>query len=288
MTVNLTVYGQTDVGRVRSNNEDAFVVADLTGNSVLEERRIVRFEIGQRGVLLAVSDGMGGHQAGEVASALVVESLRRSMAQRPSQHEPPDALLEQAAKLANREVWQAAHHPGRQGMGATLTALYIRGTTAHIAEVGDSRAYLLRGGVIRQVTRDQSFVQLLVERGTLTEEEAKHSAMANVVVQSMGTKPDVNVALGRLDLRLRDCFVLCSDGLSGKVSAEEIRGLVLGSRRLDEACRRMIDLANDRGGEDNVTVVVAGVSGDLPPLVPGERISQTLEVLQEYDVQPKS
>lgn len=128
MGVNLTVYGQTDVGRVRRTNEDAFVVADLTGNGVLQEQRITRFEVGQRGVLLAVSDGMGGHQAGEVASALVVESLRRSMAQRfDAEDQPPDALLEQATKRANRDVWQAAHYPGRQGMGATLTAVFIRG-----------------------------------------------------------------------------------------------------------------------------------------------------------------
>jgi serine/threonine protein phosphatase PrpC len=283
MVVNLTVYGQTDVGLVRPINEDAFVIADVTGGSVLQEQRIARFEVGERGVLMAVSDGLGGHAAGEVASALVIESMRRSMEQRKAAgDEPPDSLMKRATERANREVWEAAHLPGRKNMAATLTAVYIRGATAHIAEVGDSRAYLLRGGVIEQVTRDQSYVQLLVDRGGLTSEEARRSPLSNVILQAMGLAPDVTVALGRLDLRLRDCFILCSDGLSNKVRPEELRAIVLGSRRLDAACVRMVGLAKKRGGEDNITVIVAGVSGDLPPLVAGESISDTLEVLQEY------
>jgi serine/threonine protein phosphatase PrpC len=197
--------------------------------------------------------------------------------------EEVDALMEQATKRANRVVWEAAACPGREQMGATLTAVFIHGRTAHIAEVGDSRAYLLRGGVIEQVTRDQSYVQLLVDKGTLTEEEAKKSSFGNVILQAMGLEPDVKVALGRLDLRLRDCFILCSDGLSNKVAAEELRSIVLASRRLDGACARMVDLAKERGGEDNITAIVAGVSGDLPPLVAGETIADTLAILQEFD-----
>jgi serine/threonine protein phosphatase PrpC len=108
MTVKLTVYGQTDVGLVRKSNEDSFAIADLTGGSLLKEQRIAQFDVGQSGVLLAVSDGMGGHQAGEVASALVVESLRRSMASQPG-GAASDALLEKATLVANREVWEAAH-----------------------------------------------------------------------------------------------------------------------------------------------------------------------------------
>jgi serine/threonine protein phosphatase PrpC len=285
MPVNLTVYGQTDVGLVRPANEDAFVVADLTGGSALREQRIARFEIGHRGVLLAVSDGLGGHQAGEVASALVVESLRRSMARRtPGSLEEDDALMEEATRRANREVWEAAHHPGREKMGATLTAVFIRGSTAHIAEVGDSRAYLLRGGAIEQITRDQSYVQLLVDQGAVTSEQAQRLRFNNVILQAMGLEPDVRVALGRLELRQWDCFVLCSDGLSNKVAADELRSIVLTSRRLDAACVQMIGLAKERGGEDNITVIIAGVSGDLPALAPGERIAETLEVLQEFDL----
>ncbi len=270
MTVNITVYGQTDIGLVRTVNEDAFVIADLTGGSVLQEQRIARFEIGRQGVLLAVSDGIGGHKAGEVASALVVESLRRSMLrQAPSGPDGIDALMEEATKRANREVWEAAHYPGRENMGATLTALFVHGATAHVAEVGDSRAYLLRGGVIEQVTRDQSYVQLLMDAGALSPEEAQQSDFKNVILQAMGLAPKVTVALGRIDLRLRDCFILCSDGLSNKVGPDELRSIVLASPRLDAACVRMVETAKARGGEDNITVIVAGVSGDLPPLVAG-------------------
>jgi PPM family protein phosphatase len=279
--MNLTVCAQTDAGLVRKSNEDAFVIADLTGGSLLEEQRVAQFEVGQRGILVAVSDGMGGHQAGEVASALVVESLRRSMASAPS-GEASDALLEKATAQANREVWEAAHYPGRERMGATLTALFVRGKTAYIAEVGDSRAYLLRGGQIVQVTHDQSYVQLLVDSGAMSPGQAKKSPAGNVILQAMGLKPEVSVALGKLDLRERDCLVLCSDGLSNKMSADELRGLVLTSARIDIACARLIDLAKRRGGEDNITAVVAGVSGDLPPFVSGESIAETFFVLQPF------
>lgn len=280
MTVNLTMYAQTDVGLVRKSNEDAFVIADLTGGSLLEEQRIARCEVGQRGVLLAVSDGMGGHQAGEVASALVVESLCRSMANHQS-GEPSDAWLDEATVQANHDVWQAAHCPGRENMGATLTALFVHGKTAYIAEVGDSRAYLLRCGQVVQVTHDQSYVQFLVDSGLMSPGQAESSAH-NVLLQAMGLKPEVTVALGRLDLRQRDCLLLCSDGLSNKVSADELRNAILTSPSLDAACTSLIDLAKQRGGEDNITAVVAGVSGDLPPLVSGESIEETFSVLREF------
>jgi serine/threonine protein phosphatase PrpC len=285
MTVSLTVYGQTDIGLVRKSNEDSFVIGDLTGGSLIQEQHIAQFEVGHRGLLLAVSDGMGGHQAGEVASALVVESLRRSMASQAGGG-TSDALLEKATLQANREVWQAAHYPGREHMGATLTALFVHDKTAYIAEVGDSRAYLLRGGQIAQVTRDQSYVQLLVDSGAISAAQAKDSHLSNVVLQAMGLKPEVSAALGKLDLRQRDCLVLCSDGLSNKLSADEIRQVILASTGLNAACTRLIDEAKRRGGEDNITVIVAGVDGDLPPLALGENIAGTLVVIREFQPAP--
>ncbi len=265
---------------MRPSNEDAFVIADLTGGSLLKEPQLARFDVGEHGVLLAVSDGMGGHAAGEVASALVVESLERSMAKHSG--EARDGLLEKAVLQANREVWEAAHYPGREHMGATLTAMFIHGGVAYIAEVGDSRAYLLRNGNVLQCTRDQSYAQLLLDAGAISPQDAKKSGIGNVILQAMGLKPDVMVALGRLELRDRDAFILCSDGLSNKASVEELRDLVLTSPRLDLACAGMIDLANNRGGEDNVTVIVAGVDGDLPQPAATEPLSQTLRVLKEF------
>jgi serine/threonine protein phosphatase PrpC len=282
MPVNLTVYGQTDVGLVRPKNEDAFVIADLSRAAVVGEKEISRFEIGARGVLLAVSDGLGGHDAGEVASALVLESICRSLTASAGR-EPCGALMERATIRANREVWEAGNATGHRDMGATLTALFLYDRVAYIAEVGDSRAYLMRAGAIEQVTRDQSYVQVLIDKGALTPEQAKQSTLRNVVLQAMGVTPEVKVALGRLDLRARDCIIICSDGLSNKVGAAEMREIILQSPRLDEACARLIDLAKQRGGEDNITVIVAGVSGDLPPLIHGERIADTLRVFQEFD-----
>lgn len=280
MPIHLSVYGQTDTGLVRPSNEDAFVIADLTGDSLVHEQEVGRFDVGERGVLLAVSDGVGGHAAGEVASALVVESLRRSMGKGPVAAQ--DTLLEKAVLQANRDVWKAAHHPGRHNMGATLTAMFIHGAVAHIAEVGDSRAYLVRNGNALQVTRDQSYVQLLMDAGAMSPQEAKTSEISNVILQAMGLKPDVTVAMGCLDLRDRDAFILCSDGLSNKVSVEELRDLVLTSSTLAAAGARMIDLAKKRGGEDNITVVVCGIGGDLPKPEATERLSEALHVIRAF------
>ncbi len=280
MTVNLTVCARTDIGK-RARNEDAFVIADLTGDSLVTTSPITRFEIGEHGVLLAVSDGMGGHAAGEVASALVVESLCRSMASGVDRKDS-DALLSRAVERANRDAWEASQVPGREGMGATVTALVLDGATAYIAEVGDSRAYVLRNGELLQVTRDQSYVQLLVDAGTLKPEEAGRAPFRNVILQAMGQKADVQVALGKLTLRQRDCFLVCSDGLTNKVTAQEIASTILWAPRLDVACDSLIALAKERGGEDNITAILGGVSGDLPPVVAGETISSTFQVLREF------
>ena len=285
MTVTLTVYAQTDVGLIRPINEDAFVVADLTGGGILEAQRIACFAAGERGVLLAVSDGIGGHQAGEIASALVVESLGRAIASRPS-NESADAALEMATIQANRDVWNAAHSPGRERMGATLTAVLIRGEGAYFAEVGDSRAYLLRDGEIVQLTHDQTYAQLLIDSGAMSRDSAETSGTSNVILQGMGLRPDVSVAMGKVDLRQLDCLVLCSDGLSDKVTDGEIGGVLLGSTRLDAACNRLVEVAKQRGGEDNITAIVAGVRGDLPPHAPGESIAETISVLQEFEPPP--
>jgi serine/threonine protein phosphatase PrpC len=276
---NLTVYGQTDVGLVRKSNEDAFVIADLTGGNLIRGQ-IARFEIGARGVLLAVSDGMGGERAGEVASALVVESLPRSMANEPVEHS--EAIIEAVVARANREVWQASHQPGQERMGATLTAVFVQGASMHIAEVGDSRAYLLRGGTLVQLTHDQSYVQTLVDNGAMSAKEAERAPMKNIILQSMGQKQAVTVALGKLSLRQRDCFLICSDGLSNEVSAEEMKQVILTAPRMDVACSTLIELAKKHGGKDNITVIIGGVSGDLPPLDVGEDISSTLEILKGF------
>jgi PPM family protein phosphatase len=285
-SVHLSVAGRTDVGRARKNNEDSFVVADLTrGNLLQGDAQVARFDVGERGVLLAVSDGMGGEAAGEVASALVVQSLTGAMAA-PS-NAPSDALLKDAVQKAHRDVWEAAHHSGREGMGATLTAVFVQGqpsnTTAYIAEVGDSRAYLVRAGAITRLTKDQSYVQVLLDAGVIGPQDAEHSPVRNVILQAMGHDHAIAVALGKLELRNRDCLILCSDGLTNAVPDEEIREILLASPSLDAACSRLVDLANERGGEDNVTVVVVGVGGDLAPSSSTENVNETFKILESFE-----
>ncbi len=279
----MSVFGLSDMGKVRTNNEDAFLVSNLHDAAGAAPPTVLSsFDAADHAVLLAVSDGMGGADAGEVASALVVESLRQAMIEAEGKLDW-DAATKQAVERANREVWTAARAPGRRGMGATVTAVCVKGDHAHIAEVGDSRAYLLRGGRVRQVTRDQSFVQYLVDAGALKPEEAESYPMKNVVLQAMGQHPDVQVALGRLELRRGDKLLLCSDGLSGKVNADEMLAKVQQSPSLEAACRALVDLANERGGEDNITVVVARIDGEGVRVPQDqESLTQTFQVLAEY------
>lgn len=288
MSVHLTIAGRSDVGRSRSNNEDALVIADVASGALFRGNApTARLQVGDSGVLLAVSDGMGGEKAGEVASAVVVETVARAL-MGTRRDAPPDARIEDAVQEANREVLRAARQPGREGMGATLTAVYVQkrdsGATAFIAEVGDSRAYLLRAGQITRLTKDQSYVQLLLDAGTLDEHEAADSPLHSVILQAMGHRGRIDVALAKLELRRRDCLLLCSDGLSNPVKDDEIRNTVLHSADLEQACAKLVRLANDRGGPDNITVLTAGVGGDLEP--PREHVGETLEVLASFE--PKS
>jgi serine/threonine protein phosphatase PrpC len=279
--VHVNVAAKSDVGRVRTNNEDAFLIADLTRGGRVADEATGRLDVGDKGVLLVVSDGMGGEQAGEVASALVVEAFTRTLRAAPT-HLPPAAQLKYAAAKAHLDVAAASRRRGREGMGATLTVVHVLGPAAYVAEIGDSRAYLLRSGRICQLTRDQNVAQLLADAGALEPEEAKSSPMKNVLAQAVGQGSAIQVALGKLALRDRDCLMLCSDGLTGALVDEEIRDIILGSKNLDEACADLVDKANKHGGRDNITVVLAGVAGDLPPAVASERVSTTYEVLETF------
>jgi serine/threonine protein phosphatase PrpC len=278
----MIVSALSDVGRARRTNEDAFAVTDLASGQRIEVRGADKaVDVEERGVLLALSDGMGGHQAGEVASALVLDSLQDALQAdtRGAIHEQ----LEEAVQRANRSVMTAAQQGNRHGMGATLTAVFVRGSEAYIAEIGDSRAYLLRQGRLRQITRDQSLVQLLVDHGVLSIEEARKSPSKNVILQAVGLAEDVRVAIARLELRRGDRFLLCSDGVSNAVSDDELKQILTGSEPR-AACDTMIALANDRGGLDNQTAIVADLTGEgLDPPDEFETVTSTYEVLKAYE-----
>jgi serine/threonine protein phosphatase PrpC len=189
--------------------------------------------------------------------------------------------MNDAVQKAHRAVWDTAKRESKK-MGATLTAVFVHAGQAYIAEVGDSRAYLIRSGKMCQLTHDQSMVQMLVDTGVIDAEQAETSPIRNIILQAMGNQPNVKVALARLDLRDRDCFVLCSDGLTGMVHDDEIRDMVLASGRPEVAAKLLVDLANERGGKDNITVVLAGVGGGLNPPAADESINDTLEVLTAF------
>lgn len=277
--VRVTAAGLTDVGLVREQNEDAFVAIDLERDERGASGAVSHWEISGRGVLLAVSDGLGGHNAGEVASAMTLQALVEAL---EHSHEDDGQAVIHAVEQASERVRVAGLTPDHEGMAATLTMVLLQPGAVYVAEVGDSRAYLLRRGQFCQVTRDQSFVQLMVDQGLLTQAQAERSSQRNVVLQVMGQARGLRVALGKLSLRQGDRLVLCSDGLSNELSADEICALGSDERGVDQACQALLRAALERGARDNVTVVVAQVDGALPPDRRAETPCESLEVLQEF------
>ncbi|MEO6420395.1 MAG: protein phosphatase 2C domain-containing protein, partial [Polyangiaceae bacterium] len=221
MPTRLAVFALSDVGLVREINEDAFLIADLPRGALVPSAEVTRFEVGEHGALVALSDGMGGHRGGAEASRLTLATLLTALAAATPSGEASERL-KAGVEAANLAVFNAGEGEGAARMGATLTAVFVQGNEAFLAEIGDSRAYLLRGGEIEQVTHDQSVRQALLDSGTMSSEEAAEAPFRNIVLQAMGQKPAVTVALGRLELRARDCLVLCSDGLSNELTKEEI------------------------------------------------------------------
>jgi len=251
-------FGLTDVGSVRDHNEDSFIVDN-------------------EHALYIVCDGVGGRSAGEVASHMGVEIIRDHMHQyRDSLDvfvgEPDDTLsklsnrLGSAIRLANSIVYESANSkPNLLGMGSTVVALAVEGKTATIAHAGDSRAYLVRGGKVTQLTDDHSLVTEQLQKGLITEAEARTSNIKNVITRALGPEKDINVEIAEHKLEDGDKFVLCSDGLSNLVPREEILSSIVDSDGLDKACANLIKLANERGGDDNITVVIVetGTEGIL-------------------------
>jgi serine/threonine protein phosphatase PrpC len=279
--ITLSFAALSDVGRTRSRNEDAFQLSDLsTGKNVDVSPASGRISLGDRGVLLALSDGMGGHAAGEVASSVVLASVQSTL--QANATGPAAERLERAVRHANAAVIAAAQTEGRHGMGATLTAVLIEQGNAYVAEVGDSRAYLLRSGYLKQLTHDQSLVQMLVDSGVMGKDEAKDSPQKNVLLQAMGSADEVCAAIGQVELRRDDKLLLCSDGISNAIAGAELRE-ILTDNAPEPACARLIALANDRGGLDNLTAVVAVFEGD-DLAAPGhaETITATFAVLKDF------
>jgi serine/threonine protein phosphatase PrpC len=270
-SVRVSVFGKTDLGRARDHNEDTFLVADLsTGNASLQP--IVRnHEIGPRGSLFMVADGMGGAAAGELASAMAADLIYRHMITAWAGDSTQNAArfayrMKEAVELANGRIYSyAREHPEVRGMGTTVTAAGVYGRDLYLTQIGDSRAYLVRKSEAIQLTKDQSLMQRLVDAGELTESEAEQSERRNIILQALGPDPRVKVDLTHQSLRRGDTLIVCSDGLSGLVRREEFADLAREHADLPALCSALIDLANARGGPDNITVVTARFEGEGLP-----------------------
>lgn len=251
----LRAWGCTDVGRKRDHNEDSLLIDANLG-------------------LFAVADGMGGHLGGDRASRMAVEILAREIKKLnksgalakpgPTNGEegPVASGLRQAARTAGAAIFDVAQREARlHGMGTTLTALLVRDDRAYIAHVGDSRAYLFRDGKAQQVTEDHSWIAEQVRAGLLSEEEARDSRFRHIITRSVGFEREVQVDLAQIPVSPGDCFLLCSDGLTNHVEDAEI-GRILTAEYYARAPQVFVEIANERGGDDNCTVVVIYVANE--------------------------
>jgi protein phosphatase len=279
----VSIFARTDVGMHRSGNEDAFLVADLSPGNVGLGPDMSTHRVGERGSLMIVSDGMGGAAHGEIASEMAVATICDSLMAEPAEREAVERLRI-ATETANQRIWDRSQESlDFLGMGATVTAALVQGTSAYIAQVGDSRAYLVRNDRIKQLTKDQSWAQMLFDSGAVDLEQMA-AVPQNVIMQALGTQPDVKVAMSAVQLFRNDCIILCSDGLSNKVQPDELCNTVQTIEDLTEACRVLIERANERGGEDNITVVIARFDGEsLEAASDGNSITASFSPLsQEY------
>lgn len=266
--VKLRLFARTDVGQVREHNEDNFLVADLSRGTrgLLESNRAI--VLGKAGGLFAVCDGMGGAAAGEVASQLAVDILFERMmdgvdASTPIKRDEIARRLVKAVEAAGMRIFhEAKADRSRRGMGTTVTAAALVDDHVFFAQVGDSRAYILRNDQLVQVTRDQSLVNQLIEAGQLTEEEAETFEHNNIILQALGTADTVQVDLTIAKVCQNDTLMMCSDGLSGMVRNDEIREILRTHADPLDACKTLTERANLAGGHDNITVIVVRFEGD--------------------------
>lgn len=288
------VHATSHIGRVRKGNEDNFLLLKVSGAKrwtgsqddgefVIESQNL---EVDDNGVVMAVSDGMGGALAGEVASTLAVETVSEkilggdideTLAPEAAEHHLI-AQLYDATLYANLLIHnQGRTDPQYQGMGATFTGIGVTPNATDIIQVGDSRAYLVRNGKIYQVTKDQSLVQQLIDAQQISAEEAETHTLKNVILQALGAQNEIYPVSARVVPHKNDVFLLCSDGLSNKVSAASMQRIVLEHfDELQNACVDLVTEANHNGGEDNITVILAKFTGESLPEPEGDEVKLEL------------
>lgn len=272
----ISVFAQTNIGRVRKGNEDSFLVVDTTSEHSDSLPDALKLNFTENNNIFMVADGMGGPVAGEVASLLAVDTVLKEMKSNKFSNESDvGPMLVDLLQKANSVIFERAKgHSEMKGMGTTATLAAIINSTLFLGQVGDSRAYIIRKNSATQVTKDQSYVNQLIESGVITEEEAEKHPQRNIILQALGTQISISVALTSVALRRNDYLLLCSDGLSGLVKKEEMQKVLLSTNNLQIASKALIDLTNKRGGHDNITLILAHFpSNNLSPLQDDENIN---------------
>jgi PPM family protein phosphatase len=268
--LSVRTFGLTDPGLVRPSNEDQFLIAELTKSMKVLHASLPQPKTqhsDERGYLFIVADGMGGHQAGEQASAMAVESIEEFtlntlswffLLQGGAEHnvlKEFQAALQQADAQVCRE---AAQHRELAGMGTTVTIAYSVGSRLFVVHVGDSRCYLLHGSEFQRVTHDHTLVAEMISRGALQPEDAAHHRLRHIITNVVGGHDlGVNVECHRLELEADDMLLLCSDGLTEMIADERIAAVLQAHHDPREACERLVAEANENGGKDNVTIIAA-------------------------------
>jgi protein phosphatase len=261
----------TDVGITRDHNEDAFAYLDLSTGQTHADVASDVIDVGLRGVVLVVADGMGGAAAGEIASEMAVEAVLDTFRAQWMHNlgRETDTFVEtirDAADTANHRIFAfAGAHPEHAGMGTTATIAGLLGNSLYLAQVGDSRAYIVRDGVAQQITKDQSLMQQLIEAGEMTPDQAEVSERRNIILQALGPDSTVRPDFTQQPIARGDTLVMCSDGLTTHLRATDIARIVTASTDPDDACEQLIAAANAEGGHDNITVLVAQFAGDGLP-----------------------
>jgi protein phosphatase len=273
--INVRAFGMSDVGRVRKNNEDNFVVCNLTTGEVGLTPPLRKHTLGNRGSLFMVADGMGGEASGEVASQICALTVPKRLYENlKSLGQVSETnfvlLLRESIEYANQIIHQKAQSdPAYRGMGTTATVAALFGPYLFVAQVGDSRAYLIRNGELTQLTRDQTFLNYLKEIGVEVPDDPEKDSRRSILTQAVGSSESVNVKVTYTKVRQGDSILLCCDGLYNMVPATDIAARVKGTESLANKCQSLIDEANAKGGSDNITVVMAEFSGPgLPPAAP--------------------
>ena len=255
----LAICGATDVGARRAENQDTYVIADLRSGDLSNPCNRTEIPLSKQGILLLVCDGMGGAAAGDLAARIAAEAIKQQLVGAGSAvTESPAESLKSAVSGANGAVFaEAKAHPATRGMGTTCTAAIVLPDRLIVAQVGDSRAYLLRDGHLRLLTRDQTMADQLVEAGALRPEDVSHYPYRHVLLQAVGTQSTIRPTQSEVRLRRGDRILLCSDGLHGPVPDHEIAEILGAAADISDVARELIQAALAAGGPDNVTVIVA-------------------------------